>query len=97
MYFFALSQAPPVLAADIAICTPDTIAPGKKPANILGPNANPINNGLSTTYINIIYNLQVNQVISFKLMMLLLILQYMLYNQVKLFLEEFLDFILFVF
>ncbi len=41
MYFFALSQAPPVLAAETAIWTPLTIAPGKKPARTTGPKMNP--------------------------------------------------------
>lgn len=45
IYFLALSQAPPVLAAEIAICTPLTKDPGKNPAKMLGPNANPKNNG----------------------------------------------------
>jgi hypothetical protein len=49
MYFFALSQAPPVLAAEVASITPETIAPGKKPASILGPKANPITKGESMT------------------------------------------------
>jgi len=45
IYFFALSHAPPVLAAEIAIWTPLTNDPGKNPAKILGPNANPKNSG----------------------------------------------------
>jgi len=49
MYFLALSQAPPVLAAEIAIWTPLTNEPGKKPANILGPNTNPRNKGVKMT------------------------------------------------
>ena len=49
MYFFALSQAPPVFAADIAICTPLTIAPGRKPAKITGPKINPRARGLKIT------------------------------------------------
>lgn len=49
MYFLALSQAPPVLAAEIANWTPLTMAPGKKPANILGPKANPSTKGLKIT------------------------------------------------
>lgn len=49
IYFLALSQAPPVLAAEMAICTPLTNAPGKKPARILGPNTNPKNRGVKIT------------------------------------------------
>lgn len=49
MYFLALSQAPPVLAADIAIWTPLTIAPGKKPARILGPKMKPRAKGVKMT------------------------------------------------
>jgi hypothetical protein len=49
IYFFALSQAPPVLDAEIAIWTPLTIAPGKKPNKALGPNKNPNKKGVSVT------------------------------------------------
>jgi hypothetical protein len=49
MYFLALSQAPPVFDADTAICTPLTIAPGKKPINALGPKKNPNKNGVTVT------------------------------------------------
>ena len=49
MYFLALSQAPPVLAADVASMTPETMAPGMKPAIIFGPKANPITKGESMT------------------------------------------------
>ncbi len=49
MYFLALSQAPPVLAAEIAIWTPLTIAPGRKPAMMVGPNANPRIKGVRIT------------------------------------------------
>ena len=49
MYFLALSHAPPVLAAEIAICTPLTIDPGRKPASKVGPNINPRPNGVRTT------------------------------------------------
>lgn len=52
IYFLALSQAPPVLDADIAICTPLTIAPGKNPISALGPNRNPNKNGVTVTYDN---------------------------------------------
>ena len=54
MYFLALSHAPPVFAAETAICTPLTIAPGKNPARIDGPKANPRTNGLKINYIIII-------------------------------------------
>eukprot|EP00919_Chromeraceae_sp_WS-2016_P057988 GHVR01137505.1.p2 GENE.GHVR01137505.1~~GHVR01137505.1.p2 ORF type:complete len:104 (-),score=8.67 GHVR01137505.1:1907-2218(-) len=49
MYFFALSHAPPVFDAETAICTPLTIAPGKKPNNAFGPNKNPSTNGVTVT------------------------------------------------
>ena len=49
MYFLALSQAPPVFDADIAICTPLTIAPGRKPINALGPKKNPNKKGVTVT------------------------------------------------
>ena len=49
MYFFALSQAPPVLAAEMASWTPLTIAPGKKPASMIGPKAKPIAKGVTIT------------------------------------------------
>jgi hypothetical protein len=37
IYFLALSQAPPVLDAEIASWTPETIAPGKNPTIALEP------------------------------------------------------------
>jgi len=46
--FFALSQAPPVFTAEMANWTPLTIAPGKNPAKIFGPNANPSVKGEKT-------------------------------------------------
>ena len=49
MYFFALSQAPPVFAAEMAIWTPLTKAPGKNPARMLGPKAKPRINGVKIT------------------------------------------------
>ena len=49
IYFLALSQAPPVLAAEIAIWTPDTMAPGKNPAIALGPKAIPMSIGVNMT------------------------------------------------
>ena len=49
MYFLALSHAPPVFAADVAIMTALTIAPGKNPASILGPKMNPIKIGVAIT------------------------------------------------
>jgi len=49
MYFLALSQAPPVFEAEIAIYTPLIKAPGKSPATAFGPNNNPTNNGLTIT------------------------------------------------
>lgn len=49
IYFLALSQAPPVLAAEIAIWTPLTKEPGKNPAKIVGPKANPNARGVMIT------------------------------------------------
>lgn len=49
MYFLALSQAPPVLEADRAICTPLTMAPGKKPIRALGPKKKPNKKGVTVT------------------------------------------------
>lgn len=49
MYFLALSHAPPELAAEMASWTPEMMAPGRKPATALGPNANPIIIGVKTT------------------------------------------------
>lgn len=51
MYFFALSQAPPVFAAEMANCTPLTIAPGRKPARMTGPKRNPKRRGEKMTYV----------------------------------------------
>ena len=44
-----MSHAPPVLAADVAIITALTMAPGKNPASILGPKINPIKIGVAMT------------------------------------------------
>ena len=49
MYFFALSQAPPELADEKAIATPETTIPGKSPATAVGPNRIPIKNGVPNT------------------------------------------------
>lgn len=49
MYFLALSQAPPVLEAEIAIWTPLAIAPGRNPSNALGPKMNPSRKGVRVT------------------------------------------------
>jgi hypothetical protein len=51
IYFFALSQAPPVLEADTAIWTPLTMAPGKNPSKAFGPKTYPKTNGVIVTYI----------------------------------------------
>lgn len=59
MYFFALSQAPPVLEAEIAIWTPLTIAPGRNPMSALGPNKKPSRKGVTVTCIKI--DLRVDQ------------------------------------
>lgn len=49
IYFFALSQAPPVFDAEIAIWTPLTIAPGRNPIKALGPNKIPKVKGVNVT------------------------------------------------
>jgi len=49
IYFLQLSQAPPVLAEEIAIYTPETKAPGNIPANPFGPKSIPNNNGVKIT------------------------------------------------
>jgi hypothetical protein len=49
IYFFALSHAPPVFDAEMAICTPLTIAPGRNPARITGPKKKPRAKGVSMT------------------------------------------------
>lgn len=50
IYFLALSQAPPVFEAEIAIWTPLTIAPGKNPSRAFGPKKNPSKKGVTVTY-----------------------------------------------
>lgn len=47
MYFLALSQAPPALADEIAIETPEIKIPGKTPATAVGPNKTPMTNGVN--------------------------------------------------
>lgn len=49
IYFLALSQAPPVLEAEIASWTPLTRDPGKKPARMVGPKMNPSARGVIMT------------------------------------------------
>jgi hypothetical protein len=49
MYFLALSQAPPVLDAEMAIYTPLTKAPGNKPATAYGPKNKPTAVGVTIT------------------------------------------------
>jgi hypothetical protein len=49
MYFFALSQAPPLFAEEVAIDTPETKMPGNNPATAVGPNNKPMNNGAQIT------------------------------------------------
>lgn len=49
IYFFALSQAPPVLDDEIAIYTPLTSAPGSRPAIAFGPKIAPMTNGVNMT------------------------------------------------
>ncbi len=45
MYFLALSQAPPALADEIAIETPEINIPGNNPATAVGPKNKPTTNG----------------------------------------------------
>jgi len=49
MYFLALSQAPPELALLRAIDTPDTRAPGNRPATQVVPNNIPTKKGVNNT------------------------------------------------
>jgi len=49
IYFLGLSQAPPELADEVAIHTPDTRIPGSKPATAVGPNARPKRSGEKIT------------------------------------------------
>lgn len=49
IYFFALSQAPPVFENEIAIYTPETIAPAKRPLTPRGPSKKPKNKGEAIT------------------------------------------------
>ena len=49
MNFLALSQAPPELAEDVAIQTPDTKIPGNNPATAVGPNRSPKMRGAKIT------------------------------------------------
>lgn len=48
-YFLALSQAPPVLDMDTAICTPETKAPARRPASVRVPKRTPTTTGESMT------------------------------------------------
>merc|ERR1712156_1067924 len=49
MYFFELSQAPPVLLMEMASCTLDTRAPVNKPAVAFFPKPKPATRGLRMT------------------------------------------------
>jgi hypothetical protein len=49
MNFLALSQAPPELAEEIAIETPEIKIPGKTPATAVGPNKRPAKKGVPIT------------------------------------------------
>lgn len=49
MYFLALSQAPPELADEVAIQTPDTNIPGSSPATAVGPKKRPRTRGVRIT------------------------------------------------
>mmetsp|Transcript_3243 Transcript_3243/g.10111 ORF Transcript_3243/g.10111 Transcript_3243/m.10111 type:complete len:288 (-) Transcript_3243:1611-2474(-) len=44
-YFLALSQAPPVLLADMASCTPLSSPPARRPATLCTPNSVPVTIG----------------------------------------------------
>lgn len=49
IYFLALSQAPPELAEEIAIETPEIKIPGKTPATAVGPKKIPATKGVPKT------------------------------------------------
>lgn len=49
MYFLALSQAPPELAEEMAMETPEIKIPGKTPATQVGPNKTPATKGVPKT------------------------------------------------
>ena len=49
IYFLALSQAPPELENDIAIWTPETIDPARRPLTPLAPKRNPMTIGDRST------------------------------------------------
>jgi hypothetical protein len=49
IYFLQLSHAPPVFEKEIAIYTPETITPAKRPLTALCPNKNPKTRGENTT------------------------------------------------
>lgn len=49
MYFLALSQAPPALAEETAIETPETKIPGRTPATAVGPKTIPTKRGVPRT------------------------------------------------
>merc|ERR1719356_1629330 len=49
IYFFELSQAPPVLLMEIASCTLETKAPESKPAHAFFPKPSPATRGLKMT------------------------------------------------
>lgn len=49
IYFLALSQAPPELAEEMAIDTPEIKIPGKTPATAVGPNKIPTTKGVPKT------------------------------------------------
>lgn len=51
MNFLALSQAPPALALEIAIETPETKIPGKTPATAVGPKKRPTTKGVPITMV----------------------------------------------
>ncbi len=51
MYFLALSQAPPVLENEMAICTPLTMLPANTPLTASVPNNHPNIKGVKTTSI----------------------------------------------
>jgi len=49
MYFLALSQAPPELAEEVAMATPEMIAPGRSQATARGPSKTPKTKGVKRT------------------------------------------------
>jgi len=61
IYFLALSQAPPELAEEMAMDTPEIKIPGKTPATAEGPKKTPATKGVPKT-INAGKNISSNEI-----------------------------------